>query len=100
MDGITKPMMDCLETTAWGMKHFGGIITNRVLPHAVMRQCVKAGLCRCEGMNPVCDDDGSIMHSRRERLSYVLTDEGQKALNEFYADQLAALTPPTEGAGV
>lgn len=60
MDGITKPMMDCLETTAWGMEHFGGIITNRQLPLAVMRQCIRAGLCKSNGMGYVCDADGFI----------------------------------------
>lgn len=85
MDGITKPMMDCLEITAWGMEHFGGIITNRQLPLAVMRQCIKAGLCKCNGMGPVCDADGSIEHHKRERLNYSLTPAGQKVLDEFYA---------------
>jgi len=96
MDGITKPMMDCLESTAWGMKHFGAIITNRQLPLAVMRKCVKAGLCRCNGMGPVCDDDGSILHNRRERLGYVLTDEGQRILDEFYAERYAPAPAPTQ----
>lgn len=85
MDGVTKPMMDCLESTAWGMEHFGAIITNRVVPLRVMRQCVKAGLCKCRGMGPVCDADGFIMENRRERLGYVLTDKGREVLDEFYA---------------
>lgn len=87
MDGITKPMMDALETTAWGMKHFGSIMTNRQLPLAVMRQCVKAGLCRCIGMATPCDDDGFLEPNKRERLGYVLTDKGQKVLDELYASQ-------------
>lgn len=84
MDGVTKPMMDALETTAWGMKHFGGIITNRQLPLAVMRQCVKAGLCRCIGMVVVCDADGFTEQPERERMGYVLTEQGQEVLSEYY----------------
>lgn len=82
---VTKAMMACLETTAWGMKHFGGIITNKVLPLAVMRQCVKAGLCRSNGMGYVCDADGFIEQPERERLCYVLTDAGRKVLDDYYA---------------
>ena len=85
MDGVTKPIMDCLETTAWGMKHFGGIITNRQLPLAVMRQAVKLGLCKSNGMGLVCDGDGFIEQPERERMCYVLTDQGQKVLDEHYA---------------
>lgn len=84
MDGITKPMMDCLETTAWGMKHFGGIITNEQLPLSVMRQCIRAGLCKQNGMGYVCDADGFIEQPERERMCYVLTDKGQAVLNEYY----------------
>ncbi len=87
MDGVTKPMMDALESTAWGMKHFGSIITNRQLPLAVMRQCVKAGLCSYIGMATPCDADGSIEHNKQERLGYVLTDKGRKVLVDFYASQ-------------
>lgn len=87
MDGITKPMMDALEATAWGMEHFGAIMTNRQLPLSVMRKCVAAGLCKSVGMGQPCDDDGSIMHSRSERECYVLTDEGRSALEEFYEKQ-------------
>lgn len=83
---ITKPMMACLETTAWGMEHFGGIITNRQLPLAVMRQCVKAGLCKCIGMVYVCDADGFIEQPEKQRRGYVLTDEGHKALDTYYAN--------------
>lgn len=87
---ITKPMMDCLETTAWGMKHFGSIMTNKVLPLAVMRQCIKAGLCKQNGMAYVCDADGFIEQPERERMSYVLTDAGQKAVDDYYASLEAA----------
>ena len=84
MAEISKPMMKCLETTAWGMRHFDGIITSRQLPIAVMRKCVKAGLCECIGMTTVCDDDGFIAQPERERLGYVLTTEGRKALDAYY----------------
>ena len=87
MDGITKPMMDALESTAWGMKHFGSIMTNRQLPLSVMRKCVDAGLCKSIGMCQQCDDDGGIIHSRCERLGYVLTGKGQRVVDEFYGDQ-------------
>lgn len=82
---LSKPIMDCLETTAWGMKHFGGIITNRQLPLAVMRQAVKLGLCKCNGMGLVCDADGFIEQPERERMCYVLTDKGRKVLDDYYA---------------
>lgn len=84
MDGVTKPIMDCLETTAWGMKHFGGIITNKQLPLSVMRRAIKLGLCRSNGMGYVCDADGFIEQPERERTCYVLTEQGQKVLNEYY----------------
>lgn len=92
MDGITNPMMACLETTAWGMKHFGGIITNRQLPLAVMRQCMKAGLCKSIGMVYVCDADGFIKQPERERRGYVLTDKGREVLDAYYA----SLKEPTD----
>lgn len=85
MDGITRPMLDCLDTTAWGMEHFGGIITNKALPLAVMRQCVKAGLCKSIGMVLVCDDDGFIKQPERERRGYVLTEKGRTVLEEYHA---------------
>lgn len=84
MDGITKPMLDALESTAWGMKHFGSIMTNRQLPLSVMRKCVEAGLCSCIGMATPCDDDGFLEHNKRERLGYVLTEKGRDALDEHY----------------
>lgn len=77
---LTRRMLACLETTAWGDKHFGGIGTSRQLPLAVMRQCIAAGLCRCIGMAYVCDDDGWIVQPERERLGYTLTDAGRAAL--------------------
>ena len=84
MDGITKPMMDALESTAWGMKHFGSIVTNRVLPLSVMRKCIEAGLCKSVGMVEMCDGDGFRVEPTREREGYVLTALGQKVLDEFY----------------
>ncbi len=82
MDGISKPMLDCLDWTEWGMKNFGAIITSRTLPLAVMRKCIAAGLCRENGMGPVCDADGFIQETRRERMGYVLTDKGRQVLEE------------------
>lgn len=61
-----------MATAAWGMKHFGGIITNKQLPLAVMREAVKLGLCRSNGMGYVCDADGFIKQPERERLYYEL----------------------------
>ena len=89
MDGITKRMLDALDSTAWGMKHFGSITTSRQLPLAVMRQCIKAVLCRCVGMASLCDDDGFL--TGRERLGYVLTDQGQKVLAEARAKELCGV---------
>lgn len=91
---ITKPMMDCLETTAWGEKHFGGIITNKQLPLAVMRQCVKAGLCKSIGMVTVCDADGFAEQPERERRGYVLTERGREVLNKYYASFPASVAIP------
>ena len=82
---ISKAMMDCLETTAWGEKHFGGIITNRQLPLTVMRRCVKAGLCKSNGMGYVCDADGFIEQPEKMRRCYVLTDKGREAIRQYYA---------------
>jgi hypothetical protein len=79
---ITKAMRNCLETTAWGMKHFGGITTNRQLPLRVMRQCIAAGLCKENGMGVLCDDDGFAKQPERERMCYVLTEQGRLALQE------------------
>ena len=67
------------------MKHFGGIITNKQLPLSVMRQCIKAGLCKSNGMGLVCDDDGFIKQPERERMCYVLTENGRKVLDDYYA---------------
>ena len=77
-------MIDALQSTAWGMEHFGSILTNKQLPLAVMRQCVKAGLCKSNGMGYVCDADGFIEQPERERMCYVLTEEGQTVLDEYY----------------
>lgn len=89
MDGITKPMLDALETTAWGMRHFGSIVTNRQLPLSVMRQCVKAGLCRCVGMGELCDGDGFTEYDSKGRtkmrLGYQLTEAGRAELDKFYS---------------
>lgn len=85
MDGITRPMLDCLDTTAWGMKHFGGIVTNKQLPLAVMRQCVKAGLCKSIGMVALCDADGFTIQPERYRTGYVLTEKGEAVLEAYHA---------------
>lgn len=90
MSDLPKPMMDCLETTAWGMKHFGGIVTNRQLPLSVMRKCIQAGLCRCIGMVYVCDDDGFFVQPERMRRGYVLTEKGREVLDAYYAKLRAA----------
>lgn len=83
MDGMTNAMANCLSTTAWGMRHFGGIVTNRQLRKSVMRRCVQAGLCRCVGLVAVCDGDGFTIRPERYRLGYVLTKRGEAALREL-----------------
>jgi hypothetical protein len=77
---LTKPMRDCLETTEWGMTHFGGIVTNRQLPLAAMRKCVDAGLCKCIGLVSLCDGDCFTIYPERFRLGYVLTAKGKRRL--------------------
>lgn len=82
-DRISQAMFNALEATEWGMKNFGSITTNRRLPLKVMRQCVEAGLCQCIGSVSLCDDDGFTIQPERQRLGYVLTESGRKALGEL-----------------
>ena len=71
---------DVLESVAWGMHHFGSLLTGRGCSRQDMLREHGRGMVRSVGMVPQCDDDGSIIESRQCREGWVLTEKGKTQL--------------------
>lgn len=82
--------MSVLASTAWGVRHFGGILTNNQLPRRDMLRCVREGLAVSIGMVEQCDDDGCMLPNRALREGFALTEAGWDMLiahDPYYAEE-------------
>ena len=79
---LTKAESDALDSLAWGMKHFGGLVTNRACPRRAVLSLVNKGLAKSLGQCVVCDDDGFQKDPERWREGFALTDQGQRVYEE------------------
>lgn len=78
---MTPKTLGTLQTLAWGMQHFGGLISGGSLRRRDVMRLVKLGLARSLGMVTVCDDDGFALEPEREREGFALTEAGQAVLD-------------------
>lgn len=75
-ENLTKKQCDGIETIAWGMEHFGGVLTNRHFTKKTAKQLVNLGIAKSLGLVCQCDGDGFILHERVRREGFALTESG------------------------
>lgn len=93
---VNMKQVDVLQTVAWGMCHFGSLLTGRGCPRQDMLREKGRGMVKSVGMVPQCDDDGSIIETRQYREGWVLTEDGitqLRLLSPEAADVLLAADP-------
>jgi hypothetical protein len=81
---LTRKQYNALDSLEWGEKHFGALITNRQVPRRVVARLIALGLARSVGIVTVCDDDGHYTTPEREREGFAITEQGRKALADYY----------------
>ena len=80
-----RETLETLEWVSWGMKHFSGLAAgNR---REELEMLAKAGLVKCDGWHPVCDDDGFLKDPEEYDDCYVLTDAGRAMLDKDNAER-------------
>lgn len=81
----SQETIETLEWVSWGMKHFSGLAAgNR---RNELEALAKSGLVKCEGLFPVCDDDGFLKDPDEYDDCYVLTDVGRELLKKDEAER-------------
>lgn len=74
--------LNTLGSVAWGMRHFGGIVTGGKLRRRDMLAAEKQGFVRSIGDVPLCDDDGFTIDPERYREGWELTEAGMEYLRK------------------
>ncbi len=80
-----RETLETLEWVSWGMKHFSGLAAGN--SREELETLAKAGLVRCDGWHPVCDDDGFLKDPEEYDYCYVLTDAGRAMLDKDNAER-------------
>lgn len=88
---LTRKQRDAVETLAWGMKHFGGLVTNNQCPRRVVMRLVEMGLAESIGSVIVCDGDGFTVEPERWREGFRLTTLGVST-NEMILEEYSRMT--------
>ena len=91
--------VDVLQTVAWGMCHFGSLLTGRGCPRQDMLREKGRGMVKSVGMVPQCDDDGSIIETRQYREGWVLTEDGITQLRLLSPEAAETYLPNVELTG-
>lgn len=76
---LPRRQLDALETVAWGMDHFGAILTGRGIRLRVVRALMRKGYVESAGSVAVCDGDGFMVQPERWREGFRLTESGIQA---------------------
>jgi len=79
---ITPGQLDALRTIAWGVKHFGALVTGRSVTLRTVRVLVARGLVESAGLVALCDEDGFLLQPERWRRGFRLSVAGRDFLDK------------------
>ena len=87
---LSRAQKDAIESLAWGMEHFGSLVTNRHVRRSTMLTLVGRGIAESVGRVAMCDDDGCTIRPEQYREGFRLTDHGvevHRAVMDDYEKQ-------------
>lgn len=90
-ENLTPTQTAALRSVAWGMYHFGGLLTGSTTRRRTVLALCRKGLAESQGLVEQCDADGFFLHGRQMREGFGLTEAGiaeAVARDSYYAKEL------------